>query len=931
MEPETLLAHDPFARALARSLVFGHEEADDVVQDAWVRALRRPPRPGPGLKGWFAAAFRSVLADRRRASLRRRARETAAAGAEATTDAFRETEEARREVVDAVLALDAKSREVVLLRFFEDLPPREIAARLDVPVETVKTRLKRALSRLRAALDDRRDGDRRAWALALLPLARRGSGAGLLTTGALVLVPLLVLAAVAVALVGTPSASAPSPAARVVDARTANGDGLTGADASDSTPARARGDAATARIRGRVVSRLDERPVAGAVVVWRLAEMVLGGDRPKGRTTTDDEGRYELVGVPPGRIFLAVRGGGWVSEALLPPANPMEGLRFGTDDPAQIEIGADRAVERDLVAVRAGVAAGRVLGPDGRGREGVPVVAAEVELSMGSWDRGFAPGEWNLRTRTGESGAYRLDALLPGTRYVLRAMPSGGGPAAAGPISAAGGETLEIDLRLPPPRTLDVLVVDADTGRPVSRARVRVEMPGPSMNLGDETGQTLETDGEGRARAKALPAGELLVTTGHDSFLEDRVRVGPEETRLRIGLVRGREIAGSVAWPDGSPAEKVAVFADPIPARTGGKQRRAESDEEGRFALRGLAPAAYRVLAVTRRDGRELRASADALAGSEGVRLVLAPSEALPRPGDLTVRVVDPSGAPVPRGRVLFHEFAPSGHGWSVETIEDGRAKGETGYPDRERWIEVMTPADANRHPLPLGAALVGPVPKGEHEITVRLAPEKSIEGRVVDRAGRAVAGARVRAEPVLPELPGPRETEDPHAVATTDEAGRFRLGRLGDRDYRVRVEPPDEYAPPAPLVRAAGATDLTISVGPAASPVVTVVDAAGRPVAGALVFVTEPPTGEAAGDLADFPDLPPGVFGPKALADARTDAEGRARLPGLAPGASYRLTVQPPASRTDLGAAVERDWRPADSRVRLAAGAPSTRPIEER
>ena len=53
--------------------------------------------------------------------------------------------ETQRRVVDAVMALDEPYRTVVVYRYFDDLPPKEIAARLGVPVGTVKTRLKRAL------------------------------------------------------------------------------------------------------------------------------------------------------------------------------------------------------------------------------------------------------------------------------------------------------------------------------------------------------------------------------------------------------------------------------------------------------------------------------------------------------------------------------------------------------------------------------------------------------------------------------------------------------------------------------------------------------------------------------------------------------------------------------------------------------------------
>ena len=52
----------------------------------------------------------------------------------------------------AVATLPPDYRAVVHLRFFEDRLPVAIADELGVPVETVRTRLKRAVERLRAAL-----------------------------------------------------------------------------------------------------------------------------------------------------------------------------------------------------------------------------------------------------------------------------------------------------------------------------------------------------------------------------------------------------------------------------------------------------------------------------------------------------------------------------------------------------------------------------------------------------------------------------------------------------------------------------------------------------------------------------------------------------------------------------------------------------------
>lgn len=68
----------------------------------------------------------------------------------------------------AVLALPEAEREVVVLRHYQDLPFPAIAALLDLPVTTVKSRMTRGLERLRAALADE-----------ALPEPREGSSHGM--------------------------------------------------------------------------------------------------------------------------------------------------------------------------------------------------------------------------------------------------------------------------------------------------------------------------------------------------------------------------------------------------------------------------------------------------------------------------------------------------------------------------------------------------------------------------------------------------------------------------------------------------------------------------------------------------------------------------------------------------------------------------------
>ncbi|MCI0339867.1 MAG: sigma-70 family RNA polymerase sigma factor [Planctomycetales bacterium] len=183
--PESLLAHGDFVRGLARSLLWDPELADDVVQQAFLAALSRPPLDAARPRAWLAAVVRNLAAKALRGASRRAAREAAAARSEGvpSTAEVVERESVRRRVVEAVLALEEPYRGAILLRFYEDLPPREIAARLGEPVETVKTHVKRGLARLRERLDRDHGGDRRAWGVALLPFAGREGAAALAGTG----------------------------------------------------------------------------------------------------------------------------------------------------------------------------------------------------------------------------------------------------------------------------------------------------------------------------------------------------------------------------------------------------------------------------------------------------------------------------------------------------------------------------------------------------------------------------------------------------------------------------------------------------------------------------------------------------------------------------------------------------------------------------
>jgi RNA polymerase sigma factor (sigma-70 family) len=140
-------------RPLLRRLV-GDALADDVLQDTWVAALKRPPADGRNPWGWLRAVARNIAWKRRRAEGRRRRREAQVARERAVRSASGGPDvlALHRRLLDAVYALDAPLREVVVGRYLEGTSSRALARQLNVSRATVDRRLEAALAALRVRL-----------------------------------------------------------------------------------------------------------------------------------------------------------------------------------------------------------------------------------------------------------------------------------------------------------------------------------------------------------------------------------------------------------------------------------------------------------------------------------------------------------------------------------------------------------------------------------------------------------------------------------------------------------------------------------------------------------------------------------------------------------------------------------------------------------
>jgi RNA polymerase sigma-70 factor (ECF subfamily) len=125
------------------------DDADDLLQETWVRVARsaRTYQAGRPVRPWLLGIASNLARDlRRRRAVRIRAGLVAP---EASREAPGVRPFERLALRDRVARLPDRLREVVLLRFFEDLSEAEMADALGVPRGTVKSRLHGAIRELK--------------------------------------------------------------------------------------------------------------------------------------------------------------------------------------------------------------------------------------------------------------------------------------------------------------------------------------------------------------------------------------------------------------------------------------------------------------------------------------------------------------------------------------------------------------------------------------------------------------------------------------------------------------------------------------------------------------------------------------------------------------------------------------------------------------
>jgi RNA polymerase sigma-70 factor (ECF subfamily) len=137
--------------------------AEDLLQETWLRVVRASDRYDPQRRfsTWLFQIANNLCRDRARRL------EVETRGKRALSDVQRVEQQGRRgdasqrrlDLMEQLDSLSEAQREVLWLRYYQDLPERDIAEIVGIPRGTVKSRLHQAIRVLRAQASEAEEGD----------------------------------------------------------------------------------------------------------------------------------------------------------------------------------------------------------------------------------------------------------------------------------------------------------------------------------------------------------------------------------------------------------------------------------------------------------------------------------------------------------------------------------------------------------------------------------------------------------------------------------------------------------------------------------------------------------------------------------------------------------------------------------------------------
>lgn len=597
---ETLLQHRDWVRRLARALSRDDASADDVEQTAWITAMKSPPRHAGNLRAWLASLVRTTARSIARGDERRTHRERATAREPYVSphDTLERAELSRR-LVEIVMALREPYRTAVVLAYFDDLSPAQVADRTGVPATTARGRIHRGLALVREELDRDHAGGRGAWLVALAPLSSdgvRGSIAGSATASAVLggltmstkvkLVAGVVLVMLAGLLAWRRDAGLEprreTPLESMVQAVAAPN----AAVSSEVVPRFERMDASASPSIASADSRSNvdlevtwERDGSPAVNVGVALVRWDAALRTVARTAaTDALGRARFEDVPPGRANVIVDRG------ALEPITVDEGR------PSHVVLRLP-----DGPRVR-----GRVVAEDG-----TPVASADVRLSWSD----DSSSDTSLAAATNADGRFDLGTVCAG--HFVSARVAGHSPSHAHEITGEPGAEVEITLVMRGRGgSVEGRVTDG-SGAPIAGASVEIgEQFDGSIRLPDGArGATppalrVATASDGTYRVEGVAPGATTVVARAEGLAASSavadVRAGTA-SRVDLALGHGGTLRGTLTTSDRVAASAVRIDVD---SRVDPGFALVRTEGDGSYAIDRLPAGKHRVVAEGAALGR---------------------------------------------------------------------------------------------------------------------------------------------------------------------------------------------------------------------------------------------------------------------------------------------------------------------------------------
>ena len=153
---ELVDAYGPATYRLCRAILRSQTDAEDAAQEAFIRAWRELPslRDAAAWPAWLRRISVHVALDASRRNRLRVVKLGLLRPVGSTDHPVPETDQAELETAFARLSVD--DRAVLVLRYYVDLEVPDIANALGIPLGTAKSRLHRALARLRTDMEAQR-------------------------------------------------------------------------------------------------------------------------------------------------------------------------------------------------------------------------------------------------------------------------------------------------------------------------------------------------------------------------------------------------------------------------------------------------------------------------------------------------------------------------------------------------------------------------------------------------------------------------------------------------------------------------------------------------------------------------------------------------------------------------------------------------------